>query len=727
MTRQCYSLAWLVIAGTLWTTLPLRAQEAAPSSPTTTIQSKSEEVLLDVVVRDKKGRTVTDLKPEDFQILDNGEPKKINAFRLVQEGEAISSGGSRTQLDPLQQVRLITMIFQCSSTDARRLARDAATGLLKGELPQNVYVAIMTIDHKIEVLQQFTNDPALLRKAIDRATGSESTDFSSDTERVQKDLEQMLGPSSGQSPEQQIASAQAAQSSPPAPGQTMNGASIATVAMAKMVLEMLRSEQSNSMREDGRVSIYALLDAVKEQYRLPGRKTVLYFRQGGFSIPQGMEQPFRNVISIANRANVSFYAVDARGLTIAAMNSGANSQLKSAVSATTRQAGNMGDEAVTPEQAKAFDTAIEATRGNTQNTLANLAESTGGALVANTNDLRGPLQRLVQDIQTYYEVTYSPEIKAYDGSFHKITVKLASSDLRVQSRSGYFALPPGMHGGAANLQPFEVPLLTAINAPQVPHDFVFHSALMHFRDAKQQPLSVLAMDVPFANVTFIPKEKDHFEGHLSYLALVKGDDGKVMNKIQNEIPINVTADKLPALKNSHFIYTGHFELPPGHYTVDFAVLDSENQNKISAQKVSLTVLAPASTLAMSSVSFVRRMNDKSTGGTEDFDPLQIGDKVVSPDLDPTVRPGTGANLSFYLVAYADAKIPTPPTLTMEFSQNGQFLGKASTDIGKPNSQGLIQYVGSIPASALNPGDYSVRFVLQQGTEAADETAFFRVQ
>jgi VWFA-related protein len=692
-----------------------------------TIQSKGEEVLLDIIVRDKKGRPVADLTPEDFHVLDNGETKKINAFRLVQGQEAIESGGSRRQLDPLQQIRLITMIFQCTSTDARRLARDAATGLLKGELPQNVYVAIMTIDHKIEVLQSFTNDPELLRKAIDRATGSESTDFSSDTERVQKDLEQMLGPSSGQSPEQQIASAQQAQSSPPAAGQTVNGASMANIAMAQMVLEMLRSQQSNSMREDGRVSIYALLDAVKEQYRLPGRKSVLYFREGGFSIPQGMEQPFRNVISIANRANVSFYAIDARGLTVAAMNTGANSQLGNAVHATARQATNTGDEAVTPDQAKAFDTAIEATRGNTQNTLANLAESTGGALIANTNDLRGPLHKFAQDIQSYYEITYPPDIKSYDGAFHKITVKLASSDLRVQSRSGYFALPFGMQGKAANVQPFEVPLLTAINAPQVPHDFVFQSALMHFRDAKQQPVSVMAIDVPFANLTFAPKEKDHFEGHLSYLALVKGDDGKVVSKIQNEIPINVTADKLPALKNSHFIYTDHFVLPPGHYTVDFAVLDSENQNKVSAQKVSMTVPASASTLAMSSVSFVRRMNDKGMGVTGDFDPLQIGDKVVSPDLAPAVTTGAGTNLSFYLVAYADTKIPTPPTLTMEFSQNGQFLGKASTDIGKPNSQGQIQYVGTIPAGALSPGDYSVRFVLQQGSEGVDETASFRVQ
>jgi VWFA-related protein len=706
----------------------VRAQETTPPSPAATLQSKSEEVLLDVVVRDKKSHLITDLKPEDFQVWDNGEAKKISAFRLVQGGEAIAGGGSRTQLDPLQQVRLITMIFQCTSGDARRLARDAAIGLLKGdELPQNVYVAIMTIDHRIEVIQSFTNDPALIRKAIDHATGGESTDFTSDTARVQKELEQMLGPSQGQSPDQQIASSQAANSVGPGPGQTMNGASMANIAMAQMVLTMLQTQQSNSMREDGRVSIYALLDAVKEQYRLPGRKSVLYFREGGFSIPQGMEQPFRNVISIANRSNVSFYAVDARGLMTTALNNDAASQLGGAVNASIKQMNNRGEEAVTPEQAKAFDTAIESTRANTQNTLANLAESTGGALVANTNDLKSPLHKFVQDIQTYYEISYSPGIKNYDGSFHKIQVKLASNDLRVQSRSGYFALPPGMHGSAANIRPYEIPLLNAINAAQLPQDFTFHAALMHFREAKQQPLAVLAIDLPFANVTFVSKEKDQYEAHLSYLALIKDTAGNVVSKIENELPIDVAADKLPALKNSHFIYKDPFRLPPGDYSVDVAVLDSADQNKISAQRVKLTITPAIPTLAVSSVTFVRRVDDKGKVGNQDFDPLQIGDKVIYPDLDPTVKQGSGANLSFYLVAYADPKISTPPILTIEFSQKGQLLGKASAEIGKPDAFGRSQYIGSIPASSLSPGEYSVRFVLQQGNESADETASFRVQ
>ena len=741
MTTSFYRLAWFV--GGIFLVVPtLLAQESTTPAQSNTIQSKTEEVLLDVVVRDKKGHPVNDLKAEDFQVLDNGAPRKISSFRLVQGREAVTSGGSRTQLDPLQQVRLITMIFQCSSNDARKLARDAAMDVIKGELPQNVYVSVMVIDHKLEVVQSYTNDLALLRKAIDRVTRSEVKDYSGDSIVVAKQLQEMLGPNTSGALSQQ-AQVDNAQETAAAQGRSASGADLVAVAMAQIVLSMLQTQQASAAAEGGRINIYALLDAVREQYRLPGRKTVLYFSEGGFVIPQGMEQPFKNVISVANRANVSFYAIDARGLSTFysaddrglatyGANSSATASLNTAAQTSQRQFNDTGQPISAHEEGerlKSLDKALDSTRGNTQNTLANLAESTGGSLIANTNDLRTPLRRVEEDIQTYYEIAYSPEIKNYDGSFHTISVKTTATDLHVQSRSGYFALPPGVHGTAAFLSPFEVPLLNAINSTQPPQDFAFHSAMMHFRDLKQQPITVLAIDVPFANVTFVPKEKEpnQFEARLSYLALIKDSKGTVLNKIENELPISIPSEKLAALKNSHFLYKTPLSLAPGDYLVDIAVLDSASQNKISAQKSKLTVAPPATTLAVSSVSFVRRMDVKAKDASQDFDPLQVGDKVIYPDLDPAVKQGSGINLSFYLVAYADPRVSAAPVLTMEFSQNGHLLGKASTEIGKPDGTGKIQYVGSIPASQLSPGEYSVRFALQQGTEGADETASFKVQ
>src|SRR5206468_7117636 len=130
---------------------------------------------------------------------------------------------------------------------------------------------------------------------------------------------------------------QNAPNAPQAQGRAPDVAGLVNMAMAHMVLQMLESQQSSGVKEAGRVNIFALLDAVKEQYRLPGRKTVLYFREGGFVIPQGMEEPFRHVIDIANRSNVSFYTVDARGLTTVSANDEAMRGLKSAARASQDQ------------------------------------------------------------------------------------------------------------------------------------------------------------------------------------------------------------------------------------------------------------------------------------------------------------------------------------------------------------------------------------------------------
>lgn len=696
-------------------------QPQTPSAPAPTVKAAAEEVLLDVVVRDKKGHRVDDLKPEDFQIFDNGEPKKITSFRLVQGGEAIGAGGTRTELDPLRQIRLVTMIFQCSDTNSRRLARDAALDLLKGELPQNVYIAIETIDYKIEVLQAFTNDTALIRKAIDRATRSNVSDFSKDTETVRRQLEEMLGPNTtGEQTMQQQINNMAPTVTGNAP--PSNPSAFATVAMAQMLLEMIRTEQSYSMTDSGRTSIYALLDAVKEQYRLPGRKTILYFSEG-FVVPQELDHPFEETLSIANRANVSFYTVDAHGLTTISTNVATRDMLNAAAQSSRDQATTVSGP-VRQDQANLIDTSINSTRANSQTALGELAESTGGALIANTNDLRAPLHKLAEDIQTYYEISYNPEIKTYDGSFRKITVKMASSDLRVQSRSGYIALPPALAKGSV-LRAFEVPLLTALDAPELPQGFSYEATAMHFRSPQGEPVCELIMDVPLADVTLEKQGTGQSIGRMSYVALLKDEKGEVVKKFQNDRAFNVPADKLEGFKASHFIYTEHFDLTPGRYTVETAVLDGQS-NRISARKSSLTMPPPATTLALSSITFVRNTRDREAS-SQDTDPMLIGTKVISPEIDTAISKAGAEALPFYMVIYPDKNALEAPQLVMEFSRNGQVLGRGPAQLGQADKDGRIQFVATVPLARLEPGDYTLRFVAKQGAETAEETASFTLK
>jgi VWFA-related protein len=670
-------------------------QPQTPSVAGPAVRATAEEVLLDVVVRDKKGHRVDNLKPEDFQIFDNGEPKKITSFRLVQGGEAIGTSGTgstRTQLDPLRQIRLVTIIFHCSDNNSRQLARDAALDLLKGELPQNLYMAIMAIDFKLEVLQAFTNDTALLRQAIDHATRSDVTDFSKDTEWVRTQLEHRLGPGESYWP--------------PVGSGSISGGADAWKVIDDMVLQMIRKQQRYDRIQAGRTTIYSLLDLVKEQYRLPGRKTVLYF-SGGFVKPQELDEPFKQILSIANRSNVSFYTVDAHGLMTTSTNQAARDMLYRA--------------ALSGADWHLIDTAIESTRANPQTALQELAESTGGALIANTNDLRGPLHKLAEDIQTYYEISYNPEIKTYDGSFRKITIKLASSELRVQSRSGYIALPPALAKGSV-LRSFEVPLLTALDSPELPKAFSYEATAMHFRGRQGEPVCELVMDIPLAAVTLEKQGKGESSGRLSYVALLKDGHGEVVKKFQNERAFNVPAEKLDGFKASHFIYTEHFELPPGPYTVETAVLDGRG-NKISARKSSLTMPPAAATLALSSVTFVRNTRDREASSQE-TDPLVVGTKVISPSLNPVISKAGTEALPFYMVIYPNKNALEAPQLVMELSREGQVLGRGPVQLGQPNKDGRIQLVATVPLARLEPGDFTLRLVVKQGTETAEETASF---
>ncbi|MBZ5595168.1 MAG: VWA domain-containing protein [Acidobacteriia bacterium] len=153
--------------------LPAFAQTApatAPQSPA--VKAAAEEVLLDIIVRDKEGKPVTDLKPEDLRVTDNGAQQTLASFRLVRGAEAISQTGVTTTLDPLRQLRLVTLAFEpTDEVDQRKLARSAAMDLVKGEQGTNVYYSVVVISNRLLAVQPFTNDKPALASAIERATG----------------------------------------------------------------------------------------------------------------------------------------------------------------------------------------------------------------------------------------------------------------------------------------------------------------------------------------------------------------------------------------------------------------------------------------------------------------------------------------------------------------------------------------------------------------------------
>jgi len=498
---------------------------------------------------------------------------------------------------------------------------------------------------------------------------------------------------------------------------------MAAAAMQQMMYDIVQNATSDAQTTWSRATVYPLLDLVKEQYRLPGRKTILYF-SGGFPLQQDTEDAFHTIISTANRSNVSFYCVDTTGLTTWSSNQNAVSALKDAARNSAQGVGSSG-KSVSMGQAEAEDRAFEAGSKDTQNNIKMLADQTGGVLIANSNDFRGPIRRVVEDAESYYEITYSPDIQKYDGSFRKIKVTSALKDAQVQTRAGYFALPPNMTMGQI-LASYEVPLLQALEEKPLARNFPFQSAALHFRGS-QGPMCKVVIDVPVSGLTIEEnKQSGYFEGKVAYVAIVKDSNGQVVKKLHQEVPLPVTADKLAAFKaSSHFISDEGFPLAPGRYTLEAAAIDMSSK-KVSARKSSFTIPAESGQLSISSVTLIRNTLAKDAN-TKPDDPMLMADKVIKPMVNATLKKADVETIPFYVTVYPNRKSTEKPTLRMEFSKDGTPLGAGSAPLGDMDAEGRIQYVANAPMSSLAPGNYQVRFVAKQGSEQADETVTFTIE
>src|ERR1022692_3195695 len=499
-----YSLILVAIA--VIAALPAPAQQsAAPAgaSQTPIVKTTVDEVVLDFIARDKKGKPVTDLKLEDLAISDNGAKQQPTSFRLVQGAEAISQGGTTTKLDPLRQLRLVTLAFEALGDAAqRKTARTAAIDLVKGEQGANVFYSVVVIDTRLLVLQQFTSDKDALTKAINEATsGYSATRLLPESDRIKSDLRSYLGGQTVNGADQPGAPLTAASQSQGVAG----GAGAVQAKLVSVMLDMLRMDAAMAS-QDARLSLNALESLVRGLQSMPGRKSVLYFSSGMVLTPE-LDAIFHNLTSTANRANVTFYSVDTRGVmagygvdsrdvSTGAQNAGATDQLGSANAAagTGGGIGKRNDSGVSKDEVKASDNAETSSRANVQLQIRNLAEATGGFLVGESNDLRTPLRRVNEEIASYYELTYNPHIDNYDGGFHKLKLESDRKNLVLQPRNGYFALPP--EARAAGLATFELPLLKAISDAQVSHDVEFRAgAFLQQPRSDGTDLSVL-VEVP---------------------------------------------------------------------------------------------------------------------------------------------------------------------------------------------------------------------------------------
>ena len=702
--------------------LPLvlgQAPSTAPDQSASVAKATAAGTTLDLVVRDKKGRLLTDLKQLSVTVNDNGVKQSISGFRLIQGGEAVGPDGTRTALDALQRVRLVTLVFESmadadlrspernasaglqsaqagsagsgsgAEADRRRTAQKAALELFKEAPPANLYYSVLAINTQLLVLQPFTQDTTALAKAVERATsGAGATDLTPQSNRVKAELQSFVA----QHPSQAAAAA--------------SRASVQTL-LAGTMLEMTKSTTANA--GGPRLSIDALQSISRGLSGAPGRKAVFYFTTG-LRLPTFLDVAFANLKGLANRANVAIYALDTRG--VGGQSESGTAALNNAIAAS----GGSDMRAAMD----ASDRVESAGRANVQLPIRELSEDTGGFLIAESNNLAAPLRRAIEEVNNYYEITYDAGITDFDGGFRKVKVDIARKDAVVHSRSGYLALPPDVR--ISSVQPFEIPLLKALSAGTAGKDldYLINPVLLQ---PKTEGTDVMVLIELPLHVLQAKADAAQSTVGISFAlaALVKDAKGEIVQKLTREHSLQVSAEQMKA---GNFIEKLAATVPPGKYTVESAVMDRVS-GKIGTQRCEFAAVAQSKGINISSLTPVRSYAPNARG-IDPSEPFQFQGGTITPMLNNTITRSEKGVLPLFFTVYPDPSISAKPSVDIEFFQNGKSLQKATLPMPEPDAQGRIPYVFSVPAS-IPPGSYEIHATARQGDSSADAKTLVKVE
>jgi VWFA-related protein len=713
----------------------LRAAAQEPAPPVPTFSVGTAAVNLDVVVRDKKGKAVFGLTAADFEVYEDGVRQTIESFQVFgrpREDEAPARpSGAATAAAPAPQPgvetrpQVIAFVFDRLSPNARQIAHKAAlTYVDKGHVAGDL-VAVFAIDLALRPVQPFTRDVGLIRQGLERAAAQANTEYASNRALGREMSETLLNA-------ERLTDATTG-ASPSGPGAGSAGADIgaqastAAIAQATTSIQLSMQRRFENLERDqqGYATTNALLAVVSGLRSLPGRKTVVFFSEG-ISIPSNIKSRFDEVIANANRANVSVYTVDAKGLRAESMNAETRDEMRQAADRRLRQLASGRDDAFGGPATAALERNEDLLRLNPEAGLGQLANETGGVMIRDTNDAADAFRRMEEDMRFHYLLSYSPSNENFDGKFRRVQVKLARSGLQVQSRQGYFAVKPT---DAAPLRTFEAPALAELDRPNRTNAFPIQALGLTFPSAAKPGRVPVLVHVPGNTVSYEPDKADKtgkkmHRADFTVVVRVRDEQRQEVDRLSQNYLLSVPEANLDAARGGDILFYREADLPPGRYALEAVGYDAVAE-KSSVATATLEVPKVAEDrVRMSSVVLVGRAEKVGAGEQQSDNPLFYGETILYPNMGEPFRKATSQALGFYFTVYGGKDPAAPRKATIEILKGDVPAGRVTADLPAPDDKGRIQYAGALPLQSFPPGSYKLKVTASDGTGSDTRQAAF---
>jgi VWFA-related protein len=504
--------------------------------PPVTFRAEVNYVEVDARVFDAQGKFVSGLSVGDFQLFEDGKPQKVTVFARVNlpleraERPLFASKpvepDVQTNLSTREgRVYLIVLddlhVHPLRSSQVKRAARQ----FVERYVGANDMAAVVSTGGRDDTAQDFTTNQRLLLNAIDKFMGRKLR--SSVLNRIEEE---------------------------------------ARTRGFRSENERINDPDDFERGYQARNTLTTIKNVAEYLENVHGRrKAVVFFSEG---IDYDIHDVFNNrdattvldatrdAIAAATRANVSIYAVDARGLTVS------------------------GDDAI---EIQSFPndpslglgpSALQSELRLGQDSLRVLAEETGGFAAVNTNDLAGAFQRVVDDNSSYYVLGYYPANERRDGRFRKIDVKVNRPGLTVRARRGY-AAPRGRISEAKLAGPKDATpeLREALTSPVSVSALPLAATAAIFKGPAPNASVVVSILVGGRDLPLMEKN-GLFVNELEFALTASSVDGKVVGGDRNTVQLTLKPESVPRVRAAGFRLITSIDVPPGRHQLRVAAREA---------------------------------------------------------------------------------------------------------------------------------------------------------